>query len=189
MTIPIFSGMVRAAFAPSSFADETAATANGYAPAVVLGAVWSAFCGLLALRGHAPSFVLLPIAREHYYLVQAIFVLPVMLASVWLMAAVAFRTGGARDEQRPLVRAVVGHGYAAPMLFAFISVDIVIYAVSGFEGMTRAIRYYALVAPVWSAVVTTIMLRRILACSRLRAFATAAAALFAQALLAGTLLR
>jgi hypothetical protein len=150
--------------------------------------VWSMFCLLLFAGGHAPSFALVPVPRESYYLAQAVFVFPVTLGLWWLMGVVVTRIVGGPSHSE-VVFSLVGYAYAAPMLFAFLLVDVVIYGVSGFEALGRYIRFYAPVAPLWSLALATVGLRRAVGATWGRALLASMAALAVQAIVGGLVLR
>ncbi len=185
--------MVQMLFAPARVADalgERPAVWQGGGAVLTLGVLWAAFSLVLYLRGHAPSFVLLPIPRPAYYLWQSLFVVPVTLASWWVLGSVAaWVAGAARGPARDGVIAVLGVAYAAPLVFGFLAVDVVLFAAFGFEAMGRAIRFYAPLAPLWGLWVGTLAVRRRLSVSTARAWLGCAVGFVAMAPLGAVFLR
>jgi hypothetical protein len=180
-------------FAPTAIADEIRAAPrarDGAYAVALLGCLWSAFSLWLHLGGHAPSFVLLPIPKERYYLAQAVFVVPLTLALWWLMSTIAAALAGARDQRRRAATfAALGYAYAAPLIFGFLLVDVVIFQAAGFAALGRYIRFYAPIAPLWALIAGTIAVRRALEIGTGRAFAACAAAMLVQALVGAPFLR
>lgn len=178
---------------PTALAGDIRAApraSDGALAVVQLGAIWSAFSLWLYLAGHGPSFTLLPIARDRYYLAQAAFVVPLTLALWWLMSAIACAVLRLREpERRAAVFASLGYAYAAPLIFAFLLVDALIFGAAGFAALGRYLRFYAPIAPFWALVAGTRALRAALDVTTGRAFAACALAGLAQALVAGVFLR
>lgn len=180
--------MILALFKPAALADEIEGAREGAIAVVALGVAWGLFSLWLFLAGHGPSFTLVPIPKSHYYLAQAFFVVPLCLVLWQLMSWVALAVAGAR-ERRALTMGVLAYVYAAPLLFSFVLVDVVIFSAFGFEAMGRYLRFYAPLAPLWTLVGCTVALRRALSISLGRALVAAFAGLAAQAVAGGILLR
>jgi hypothetical protein len=185
--------LVTVLFRPSAVAEEiraAPASRDGAVAVAQLGVVWAVFCAALFAAGHGPSFSLLPIPKGTYYAAQAVFVVPLTLALWWLMSAIAARVAGAKDASgRAMTFAALGYAYAAPLIFVFLLVDVILYASMGFDALGRYIRFYAPIAPLWAVVAGTLVLRRALGISTARALLATAAGMIAQALLGGVLLR
>lgn len=155
------------------------------------GALWSVFSLVLASQGHAPSRVLVPIAREHYYAAQALFVLP-LLALQWAVCSlVSFRSaralGGAGSFDETL--RLLGFALGLPLLLLFLLPDVVCYALSGFASLGKLVRVTAPLTFVVSTWAAARGLRRVHGLSRLRALAAASVGVLAQAALGAPLLR
>jgi hypothetical protein len=155
------------------------------------GAVWAILCGLLAAGGHAPSVTLLPIPRERYYLAQALFVVPVLLAQWALCAALAHaaaRALGGRGAL-PATANALGLALAVPLLVIFLVPDLVAYLSMGFAALGPLVRVTAPLALIGSLVLATAAVRSTHALGTGRALAAAAAGVLAQAAAGGVFLR
>lgn len=127
------------------------ALADGPAPGVGLAAValagvaWGALCVGLHLGGHAPSFTLLPIPSEFWYLSQAVYVTPVLIGQWLLMSVVAHGLARAVGGEGTLRRLLGGAGLAQalPLALLFLLPDAVVYAALGFDAIAPAMRFYA----------------------------------------------
>lgn len=158
---------------------------------LAVGVLWSVFSLVLANDGNAPSRVLVPIARQHYYVAQALFVLP-LLALQWAVCSlVSFRVaralGGGGSFGATLER--LGFALALPLLLLFLLPDVVCYALSGFSSLGKLVRVtgpLTFVVTLWAA---TRALRRVHGLSRSRALAAACAGVLAQAALGAPFLR
>lgn len=158
---------------------------------LVAGAIWAALCLLLYRAGHAPSRALVPIARADYYLYQACFVVPLLLAQWRLASAVAQR----------VARALGGHGAASllsdrlapalalPLILLFLVPDLLAYAWLGFGALAKLVRITAPLSFAGSVWLGSRAVRRVHALGGGRAFAAALLGVLAQALLGGVLLR
>ena len=124
---------------------------SGASAIALLGIAWSALLILLWSGGHAPSVVLLPIAPDSYYVVQALLMLPVLTGLWWIHAEVAHRlcraAGGSGAEGG--VRTALGFTYAAPMLVAHVLPELVAYVAGGFELMATVGRVSLPLAALW----------------------------------------
>lgn len=177
---------------PSAVAADLARTPPRWGGAVAvlqLGLVWAGLSAALHAAGHGPSMSLVPIPRSSYYAAQAVFVVPLTLACWWLMSVVASAVAGADAAGKAKVAAVLGHAYAAPLIFLFLAIDIVLYAGWGFAALGKYLRFYAPIAPIWAIVVGTLGLREALQISTRRALWATLAGMVAQVLVGGVLLR
>lgn len=166
-------------------------TVRGAASVAVAGAAWAVLCLVLAADGHAPSVTLVPIPREHYYLAQAAFVLPLLLAQ-WGLCVAATQTVakalGGRGEVVPTANGL-GLALAAPLLLLFLLPDAVAYAVGGFAWLGPLVRVTSPLAFVATIGVATVVVRVGHGLARGRAFVAALAGVVVQAALGGVLLR
>lgn len=155
------------------------------------GGAWSLLCLVLAAGGHAPSATLIPIPREHYYLAQAAFVMPVLLLCWRVSGAVAHRVagwlGGTGSETETLRR--LAPAVAVPVLLLLVVPDLVVYVAFGFEALARAVRVTAPLSTLVTLVLATLAVRSAHAVSSARALGAALAGLVVQALVGGALLR
>lgn len=151
-----------------------------------VAAVWSGFCLVLQVAGHAPSFTVLPVPKAAYYGVQAS-LLPGLLVVGWLCLSWVAHLG----MPGPWLRTAraLALPYAGSILWLFVLPDIVGYIAFGFEGLGRVLRWTGplLVFGAWLSSLGA--LRAVHAVSRLRAGLAALAGLVAQAVLLGPLLR
>jgi hypothetical protein len=164
---------------------------TGAAAVLLAGLAWAAFCLQLAGDAHAPSRVLVPIARQDYYRAQALFVVPVLFVS-WALCAVvsAWVARGARGAGAGAPSAgPIGVALAAPLLVLFLGPDAVAYALHGFGALGKVVRVTAPLALVATIALIARVLRATHQVSRRRAWAAAAAGVIAQALLGAPLLR
>lgn len=164
---------------------------SGASAVAVLGIAWSALLIALWSGGHAPSFVLLPIAREHYYALQALAMLPVLTALWWLCSEIAHRicarAGGSGSEGG--VRTALGFAYAAPMLLAHILPELAAYAAGGFDVMAHVGRVSLGVAALWVWCLSAAALRIAHGVRLTVALGASFAGLFAQALAGALIIR
>jgi hypothetical protein len=153
--------------------------------------LWAVLCLVLALGGHAPSVVLVPIPRDRYYLAQALFVVPLSFA-LWGICAVvaqsvARRLGGSgtlRDTSRAMALAL-----AAPIALTLVIPDLIIYGAFGFDALGRAVRVTAPLTALASTLLAARAVRRHHALGWPRAFAAGALGVIAQAVVGGVFLR
>lgn len=176
----------------STFAALTAqSTARPGASAIaLLGIFWTALSVLLWNAGRAPRFVLLPIDPELYYLVQGVFVLPLVTALWWVHSEIAHRicraAGGEGSE--PGVRAALGFAYAAPMLI-HVLVELGVYFALGFEGLSLVARFSLPAASLWVWILSSLALRVAHHVSVPVAVGASFAGLFVQAAIGALVLR
>ncbi len=170
--------------------EETSARPGASAVAL-LGIFWTLLLGLLWLGEHAPSFVLVPIARESYYLVQALVMTPLLTALWWLSSEIAHRicsaAGGKGMEAG--VRAALGFAYAVPMLVAHVVPELVSYALGGFATMALVGRFTLIVAALWVWILSAAALRLAHDVRLSIAVGAAFAGLFVQALVGALIIR
>jgi hypothetical protein len=157
----------------------------------IAGVVWALFCVVLAVSGHAPSFTLLPVPRAHYYLFQALIVVPTLLA-LWLVAsrvshAVARALGGTGSFRS--TAAGMSRALSVPLVFLFLAPDFLVYGIGGFDALAPLVRVTAPLSFLVNLLLGARALRTSQTLSTSRAFWAAAAGIVAQALLAGVILR
>lgn len=133
-----------------ALASETSAR-SGASAVALLGFAWGLLLALLWSRGHSPSFVLVPIPRDVYYLVQALAMVPLSSALWWLSSEIAHRicraAGGTGGEAG--TRAALGFAYAAPMLAAHVLPELVAFLAFGFDAMAKVGRVTLGLASLW----------------------------------------
>ena len=170
MAVVLLRSMLRIMVSPRAVIDELCDSerASGVAPVVVAGVAWALLCGTLYIAGHQPSVVLWPALRQHYYLLQALFVTPLLLAMWQLGAKVAALLSGTAPDSRPALRAVFGYVLGAPLLWLLLLPDAVAYALVGHAGMGKLLRYYAPLVPLWTLVLGTLAIARASGKSRVR---------------------
>jgi hypothetical protein len=158
---------------------------------IAAGAAWAGLCAWLAADGHAPSVTLLPIARERYYLVQAVVVIPVLLGMWGLCAVVANGVARALGGKGTLWRTLLALGPAlgVPLLCCFVIPDLVAYGVWGFGALGAVVRVTGPLALVVSTVAATGAVYGEHDVSRGRAAVAAVAGVVAQAVVGGVVLR
>jgi hypothetical protein len=157
----------------------------------IAAALWAALCVTLAADGHAPSVAVIPIAREHYYLAQAAFVLPLLLA-LWLVCAraalaVATALGGA--GRWTTTASPMGFALAIPLVFFFLLPDFVVYAASGFGALGALLRVTAPLSFAATLLLATQAISVSHGLSSRRAVVAASAGVVLQAALGGVFLR
>lgn len=173
--------------------DHSPVRSRRSASAIVLaaGAIWACFCVLLHRTGHAPSRTLVPIARADYYLYQACFVVPLLLAQWRLASAVAHRVAralGGRGEAAPLT-VQLAPALALPLIVVFLVPDLVTYAWLGFAALAKLVRITAPLSFVCSVWLGTRAVQRVHRLGGGRALVAALVGVLAQALVGGVLLR
>ncbi len=173
-----------------ALAGETSARAGASAVAL-LGVGWSALLALLWAGGHSPSFVLVPIPRELYYLAQAIAMLPILTALWWLCSEIAHRLcramGGSGEEAG--TRVALGFAYAAPLLVAHVLPELVAYVAGGFDAMAKVGRVSLPFAALWVWALSAAALRVAHGVTTGRAVLASLAGLLAQAIAGGLVIR
>src|SRR5690606_11366303 len=173
-----------------ALASEASAR-SGASAVALLGLAWSVLLALLWSGGHAPSFVLVPIPRDLYYLAQAVLMLPLLTALWWLSSEIAHRicraAGGTGTEGG--TRAALGFAYAAPMLAAHVVPELVAFVAGGFEAMATVGRVTLGLASLWVWALSAAALR-IAHGARVRTAVLASfAGLLAQALAGAVIIR
>ncbi|MEM9073455.1 MAG: hypothetical protein AAGE52_33425 [Myxococcota bacterium] len=160
---------------------------------VVLNAIaWAALLGGLGIAGHAPSGpLLIPVPREHYYLFEAIAVVPVhvamALALIGVSHAVASRMGGTGTRSALTPRLALA--MAGPSFFFWWLPDVVVVLAYGFETLAPAMRVYVPVAMVVTLVLSAVAIRQTHELSIPQATAAAFLGLIAHAVIGMPILR
>jgi hypothetical protein len=152
---------------------------------------WALLCLVLALGGHAPSVVLLPIPRDSYYMAQAAFVVPLSFALWGICSVVAQQVArklGGSGRLEPTARGMA-FALAAPILLAIVIPDLIIYGAFGFSALARAVRVTAPLAAIASVLLAMRAVRVQHALSRPRALVSGALGVLAQAAIGGIFLR
>jgi hypothetical protein len=157
-----FAGVVRAPRETLGALARSGSWRPGALAVLSTGTLWAAFLLVLHRGGHAPSGPLvLPIPRVDYYLYEAAFVTPALLA-MWLGAsvaghAIAKRLGGRAtlaDTASPIAYAL-----ATPFLVAWLLPDAVVMALAGFEAMAKGMRVYVPISALWTLVLLFFAIR------------------------------
>lgn len=160
-------------------------------PILVAGAGWALLCLMLARGGHAPSVTLLPIPKQHYYLAQAGFVIPLLLGLWWLCVIVTHRVAkalGGSGNSAELARGIA-LALALPILLCVVVLDSLVYLMFGFEALARLLRVSAPIATVLTVAVATRTVRDTHALPTTKALLPALAGVIVQALVGGIALR
>jgi hypothetical protein len=160
------------------------------------GVFWAVLTHELHQGGHAPSRVLLPVAREEYYRLQSLFVVPVLLVLWGVLTGVAHvltrghgLTGAkAQGSARELV-GLLGFAYGLPLLLAFLLPEWIAYGIFGIEGLRQVVRFTAPLTALVTCVLVAWVLRAVRAVTWRRAAVAAVAAVLAQAALGAPFLR
>lgn len=165
----------------------------GPALGVVIGTglLWAALSVALHAGGHAPSATLVPIPREQYYLWQAFFVTPLVVAQWLVLSATAqgvARALGGRGEWGTTARGLAV-AFALPLLVLFVLPDLLVYAIAGFDALASGMRIYGPAAAFVVLVGSTRVVGHVHDVSLPRAFVAALAGLVLQAVVAAPLLR
>ena len=164
---------------------------SGASAIALLGIAWSALLILLWSGGHAPSFVLLPIAPESYYVLQALVMLPLLTGLWWIHSEVAHRlcraAGGSGAEGG--VRTALGFAYAAPMLVAHVLPELVAYAAGGWTLIAMVGRVSLPLASLWVWALSAAALRVAHRVSLPVAIGASLAGLVLQAIAGGLVIR
>lgn len=161
---------------------------SGVVSLAVLGALYALFSALLYANGVAARAVWLPIAPERYYLAQALFVLPLFfgLAHVFVRVVRAcIRGPGASTAMFD----GLAPRYAWPITLCFLIPDMIVFLGWGHASLASAMRFYGPLAPLVIVIGCVRWLHREMKVTRLRATLATLAALLAQAVVGGTLLR
>ncbi|MEQ9074652.1 MAG: hypothetical protein RLP09_12410 [Sandaracinaceae bacterium] len=162
----------------------------GASAIALLALFWSVLLVWLWMQGHAPAFVLLPIPLEHYYLAQALVMLPVLTGLWWVHAELSHRlaTRAGGEGREPGVRAALGFAYAAPML-AHVLAELAATLAGGVDALrlTARISLPAASLAVW--VLSSLALRVAHRTSWPASVGAAFAGLLVQALLGALVLR
>lgn len=164
-------------------------------PAVVwllsLGVIYAVFCALLWRADVPARAVLLPIAAEHYYAWQAVYVGPLMagLATLYAWLAWRFAGGSARGSSYAEAWAALVPRYAGFVLLGFVVPDLVVFLAAGPGALAPAMRYYGALAPIGIVASSVTPLRSLTGASLPRALGSALGALVVQGLAGAPLLR
>lgn len=164
---------------------------SGAVYVLLAGGGWALLCAALATAGHSPSIALVPIPREHYYAAQAVFVVPLLLASWLLCAALArgvARILGANGGFVPAANAIAP-ALALPLLVVFLVPDAIAWMLLGFEALGAVVRVTGPLSFAAMLVCVTVAVRAASSLSTGRAFVAAFCGVFAQGALAGVFLR
>lgn len=163
----------------------------GAAAVVLAGSIWAVLCLVLARDGHAPSVTLVPIPRERYYLAQAAFVVPVLLAQWVLCASIATRSARALGGAGPFSATAGGLGVALalPLAALFLIPDLIAYTAFGFSALGALVRVTAPLSFVATLALATGVVRRVHALPAAKALVASAAGVLGQAVLGAVLLR
>ena len=159
---------------------------------LLLGLSYASFSVALAIAGAAPKRVLLPVAVEHYYAIQAAFVGPLFAALIALhtkiVVAILHQKAGPRTSFGEAYL-VLGNAYAWPLLALFVVPDALVFALWGFDSIAKAMRFYAPVALLVILALSTIRARDLFGVTLPRALGAVFVGLVVQAMLGGLLLR
>lgn len=181
-------------FSPGRTLDRVAArpaVATATLPLAATGAAWSLLSLLLWHGRHAPSQTLLPVPKPSYYLAQALWVVPMLFLGWAILVAVAHRLAawaGGRGE-RAGMRATLAYAYAAPIAGLVVLPDLVIHLAFGFDALRVLVKVSG---PLVLLAECALCTRAVMAVHGLgvpRALAVALAALLAQGLIVGSVLR
>lgn len=116
---------------------------RGLASMVFAGALWAALCAWLAIDGQSPSKATPFIPGEKHYLMQAVYILPLLLVGWQIFGRVAFRlvrrAGGGATKTQTLQ--VTGLCYGLSLALLFVVPDLVVYGLQGFSGMGPLLRF------------------------------------------------
>lgn len=154
-------------------------------------AVYSAFVLILYLGGHQPSFTGNPIPPESYYLWQAIFLwlwLPMAFAVNVLVAQGMLHLFG---DPRPLktTASTLPITLAMPLLVAYLTPEIIAYAVAGHDALIAVMRIAAPITLLWWMALTALCLRVVHGCTRPAALVTTLASTMATIVFVAILVR
>lgn len=150
---------------------------------LLTAATWAALYHWLFISGHRPSQMRgLLLAGPDYYGQMRWLIAPVLVGCWLLMSAAAVtvsrRLKGAPDPAG-LTRALAV-AYALPLLLLLVLPDLLVFALAGFEGLGRALPFYAAAAPLAQIALATRALRRHTQLSRGRSLAAATIAFITQ---------
>ena len=185
-------GMLRGPGPAIADAVATGGRTLGLKAALLMGVLWAAFVGALAIGGHQPSGPLvLPIPRESYYAVEAAFIIPTYVALFYAFSGVIH--GLARkfgsEASWTASQGVGGLSLALPSILAWWLPDVVVYAWAGFSALAKAMPYYVPLSIVGTWVLGTAGVRAVHRLGPGRALLTVGIAWGIQAAIAAPLLR
>jgi hypothetical protein len=185
--------LARAAM-PTRLFERLASDASariGAAAVLVAGVLWALLCLALATAGLAPSVTWVPIPPERYYLVQAGFVVPVLLVQWLLASAVALHLGRAVGGAGTwsATASTMGFAMAAPLAALFLLPDLLVYGFLGFRALGALVRVTGPLTFVVTLALVTLAMRTAHRLSSPKAFAVALVALVVQAVPGAILLR
>lgn len=151
---------------------------------------WAAFTRELYEAGHAPSRMLLPVARGEYYRLQSLFVVPVLLVLWGALTLVAHRfTGGRAQGSLRELAGPLGLAYGLPLLLSFLLPEWIAYGAFGIDGLRQIVRFTAPITGVLTCALVAWVLRSVRGISWRRAALGAFVAVVAQAVLGAPFLR
>lgn len=159
-------------------------------PVFAAGVVWAAFSLALGLRGETPSGPV-PWPREHHYLAQAVFVLPLLalMFLVYVRAASTLARALGASSPSAISRAALARAYGRPLLFCYLVPECVAYALAGIGAVTAVARFAAPLLFVAVVVLTTRVVARSGGLGTGRAALASIGATLAQAVVGGLGLR
>ena len=159
----------------------------------VLGAagLWAALCLQLFAGGHAPSVALVPIEREHYYALQAVFVGPLLLVQWGVCSAVALKLARALGGNGPAIATAnaLAVALALPLSALLLVPDLIAYGRSGFGALAPLVRITAPLTLLASIALASDALCALHALPWRKALLAGGAAVLVQGALGGVLLR
>jgi hypothetical protein len=185
---PHFAGVL---FRPARTFERLAQAKSarpGLSAVAVLGIFWSIFCVLLWMNGEAPSFVLVPIPRADYYLIEGLLMTPLLSALFWIHSEIAHRIAKGEGTEAG-ARTALGFAYAAPMLCAHVLPELVAFLIGGFDTMALVGRFSLGIGALWVWALSAIALKIVHGASWPRAIGASFAGLFVQALAGSLVLR
>jgi hypothetical protein len=157
-------------------------------PILVLSLGYAAFSLLLYRAGIAPKRVLL-LDPSSYYLVQALFILPLFCGLVSLFVGVTSRLAGGKQVPFEVALERLAPAYCWPLLGLFVLPDTAVFLVAGHAALAKAMRFYGPIAPLCVWAISALRAARLFEVSKGRAVAATFVGLLLQALLGGLLLR
>lgn len=163
----------------------------GAAAVLVAGVLWALLCLALAAAGLAPSVTLVPIPAEHYYLAQAVFVVPLLLLQWALASGVAMGVGRAWGGRGGWsgTASTWGFAMAGPLVALFLLPDLLVYGFMGFRALGALVRVTGPLTLVVIVALATVAVRTVHGLSGPKSFVVAVVALVAQGVPAAVLLR
>ena len=157
-------------------------------PILVLSLGYAAFSLLLYRAGIAPKRVLL-LDPAAYYLVQALFVLPLFCGLVSLFVGITGRLAGGKKVPFEVALKQLAPAYCWPLLGLFLVPDVAVFLIAGHGALAKAMRFYGPIAPLVVWWLSTLRTARLFEVSRGRAAAATFVGLLLQALIGGLFLR